>query len=151
MPDWCEEMRPAPKFGRKCELVWLGKCHDTARHGGALDYEGLSARQVVSRLDGMRELSDKAATERCLARCRAAGLPGFGPGGASGFPRTWTLPEERGPLEKYLKSKRRKGKTTPTVIVKPAGGSEGNGIFLVQVQGRCLWRASRVVGDCDCE
>ena len=54
----------------------------------------------------MRELADKAATERALARCRAAGMPGFGPGGRSFFPRTWLLPEARDEFAEHVRVKR---------------------------------------------
>ena len=88
----------------------------------------------------MRELADKAETERCLARCREAGVAGLGPGAGSFFPRTWLLPEARDELFEHVKKRRasaqRRGAAPPTVIFKPAAGSEGNGIVLIQHESR---------------
>ena len=121
------EVRPGARFGRGCRIVWVGKCKDTMRHGGTGDMEGLAKRQVISRFEGMREISDKAQTERALALCRFVGMPGYGPGAGSFFPRTWLLPEQRAELEDHVRERRlraaAKGRAAPTVIVKPSGGS----------------------------
>ncbi|KAH8046024.1 hypothetical protein JL720_16500 [Aureococcus anophagefferens] len=86
----------------------------------------------------MRELADKAETERCLARCREAGVAGLGPGAGSFFPRTWLLPEARDELFEHVKKRRASAqrRRAPTVIFKPAAGSEGNGIVLIQHESR---------------
>lgn len=44
------------------------------------------------------------------------------------YPKTWILPEEYGELTGYMS----KAKKPPTLIVKPDGGSQGDGIFLMQ-------------------
>ncbi|KAH8054849.1 hypothetical protein JL722_8801 [Aureococcus anophagefferens] len=92
-----------------------------------------STRATSTSCAGMRELADKAETERCLARCREAGVAGLGPGAGSFFPRTWLLPEARDELfERRSGGVRAACAAPPTVIFKPAAGSEGNGIVLIQ-------------------
>ena len=44
------------------------------------------------------------------------------------YPKTWMLPEEFGEVSAYMS----KAKKPPTLIVKPDGGSQGDGIFLMQ-------------------
>lgn len=44
------------------------------------------------------------------------------------YPKTWMLPEEFGEVSAYMS----KAKKPPTLIVKPDGGSQGDGIFLIQ-------------------
>lgn len=44
------------------------------------------------------------------------------------YPKTWILPEEYGELVGYMN----KAKKPPTLIIKPDGGSQGDGIFLMQ-------------------
>jgi hypothetical protein len=99
------------------------------------------ASVVLSRCDlsplcaQMREISDKAETERALERCRLVGMPGFESGASSYFPQTWRLPEQLAEFKAYVKQRRvetKKGKRSPTFIVKPSGGSEGMGIVLVR-------------------
>ena len=52
-------------------------------------------------------------------------------------PRTFVLPAERAQLDQWFKMKTgpglpREGKTFPSIIVKPKGGSKGKGIFITQ-------------------
>ena len=74
--NWDEERRVGAHFGRECRVVWVDSM--TRLQVGGLLGQG----QLLSRLDGMRELAEKAGFERALALCRAAHLPGFG--GAAG-------------------------------------------------------------------
>ena len=47
------------------------------------------------------------------------------------FPRTWRLPDEEEHFTAFVQSRRDKGKS-PTYIVKPDEGAQGEGIFLIQ-------------------
>ena len=71
--DWEEERRPGVQFGRECKVIWVDSLSTRLQQGGPP-----GAGQLISRLDGMRELAEKAEFERALALCRAAHLPGFG-------------------------------------------------------------------------
>ena len=104
---WAEVTNADARALRACKVVWLGKCADQSRWGGLHDYEGLSDHHVVSKLEVLKELADKAETERALARCRRAGMPGFGPGAGAPFPRCWVLPAQRAELEAWLRARRK--------------------------------------------
>lgn len=131
---WREEARSDAKFGKKCQVAWVDR---TSISGiSRINYKTeLSAKCAISRFEGMREISDKVETERALERCRIVGMPGFEAGGSSYFPQTWRLPEQSDAFREYVRKRRvetRKGKRSPTFIIKPGGGSEGNGIVLVR-------------------
>ena len=141
LPDWQEECSNAAASRRACDIVWVDAC-SRIRPGM------LWAGQMVSCLDGVRELSDKVETELAIRRCRCLGLPGFG-GAASPFPQTWVLPEEILELHAHVRAERQRavrlGRPLPTYIIKPAGGSEGAGIFLVQHEGNLPRTPKRTV------
>jgi len=134
MTQWAEESRPDPKHGRKCRVAWVDR-HSISGISRINYKSDLGQHTVISRLEGMREVADKAETERALERCRLIGMPGFEAGASSYFPQTWRLPEQLNEFRTYVHERRvqtKKGKRTPTFIVKPSGGSEGNGIVLLR-------------------
>lgn len=72
---------------------------------------------------GMSEAAHKVELTRHINR-----LQMLFPHEISFYPKTWILPEEYGELVGYMS----KAKKPPTLIVKPDGGSQGDGIFLMQ-------------------
>lgn len=133
MRSWREEKRPDVRHGKKCEVAWVDR---TSISGiSRINYQTLGSKTAISRFEGMREISDKVETERALERCRLIGMPGFECGANSYFPQTWRLPEQLDEFKAYVHMRRtqtKKGKRSPTFIIKPGGGSEGNGIVLVR-------------------
>lgn len=133
MRGWKEEQRSDVRYGKKCQVAWVDR---TSISGiSRINYRDLGSKTSVSRFEGMREISDKVETERALERCRLVGMPGFESGSNSYFPQTWRLPEQLNEFKSYVQTRRvqtKKGKRSPTFIIKPGGGSEGNGIVLVR-------------------
>ena len=138
-PQWTEET--SPEVQRTADQRFL---HDEKQPRCIVWVDKVSGRHtfrpteialgIQSRLDGMKDVANKSDTERALALCRDLGLHGFGLGGRSYFPRTWLLPEQRAEFEAHVRQSRLEvcKHSIPTYIVKPAGGSEGMGIFLLR-------------------
>lgn len=74
----------------------------------------------------MSTVAHKAELAKHLNRMRQ-----FFPEDYDFFPRTWLLPDEEEQFTTLVQSRREKGKT-PTYIVKPDQGAQGEGIFLIQ-------------------
>eukprot|EP00966_Prymnesium_polylepis_P268259 6197229-Prymnesium_polylepis.1 len=105
---------PLVSVGKPCALQWISNDDDKLR--AALESDGSSR---VNRLPGMRDLAHKVPFARAFALHRR-----LTPGALDFFPRTWVLPEDAAALERKLASGRQR------VIVKPDGGSQGDGIFV---------------------
>ena len=72
---------------------------------------------------GMSEAAHKVEFSRQINRMQL-----LFPNDFSFYPRTWILPDEYGELLEFAT----KEKKSPTFILKPDGGSQGDGIFLTQ-------------------
>lgn len=109
-----------------CEIyfVWDGKSllSRLGHPGGRDDPRELPVDAWVNRLPGMGGLCDKVNMTLALRL-----LQQLWPEKFRFFPRSWLLPLETTKLRDWLS--RHKGET---VIVKPADGSQGDGIFLVR-------------------
>ena len=60
---------------------------------------------------------------------------------------TWQLPEQLEDFKEHVRTRRlatKKGKRSPTYIIKPSGGSEGNGIVLLRHESRIPYFDFRV-------
>ena len=134
MAGWGEELRSDARRLERCAVMWIGKDMDQMRYGGSMDLQMLTRRgQYASRIDGMREIACKDATAECVERLRA--LFPEDPEQFAFAPRSWRLPLEGLAFERALKRntrKKSKEAAKETYIIKPAAGSEGNGIFLAQ-------------------
>lgn len=75
---------------------------------------------------GLSTVSHKAELAKHLNRMRQ-----FFPEDYDFFPRTWLLPDEEEQFTAFVQRRREKGRT-PTYIVKPDEGAQGEGIFLIQ-------------------
>ena len=71
-------------------------------------------------------MSHKAELAKHLNRMRL-----FFPDDYNFFPRTWILPDEDEEFAMFIQAQKKKARS-PTYIVKPAGGTQGEGIFLIQ-------------------
>ena len=150
---------------RDCNLLWLDSYARLSVHPflrADPTQLVLSDGQWCSRLEGMRELSEKLETEAAIRRCRLCGMAGFdAPDGP--FPPSFLLPEELPTLSESIKRERlehaamldflRRASSSaperlrgacrsaawqpqPTFIIKPSSGSEGAGIALTQHEHR---------------
>ena len=134
--DWVEECRA--DHGRACDICY---CDRWISIPGALplDYRELVRWPIIiSRIEGITAVADKVETEKALARCREAGMPGFELGPASYFPATWLLPEQLKEFKQHVQRKRfaMRGGTAATFIVKPSDGSEGENIRLLRDESK---------------
>ena len=100
--------------GKPCALQWIGNAEDRLRVALEAD-----ARSRVSRLPGMQFWAHKVPTARVMALNARLHPEHF-----RFWPQTWILPEDGMALERHLASGRCR------VIVKPDGGSQGDGIFV---------------------
>lgn len=85
----------------------------------------LPASAAICRMPGMGCLCDKVNMALALRLLQA-----LWPAKFSFWPKSWLLPAETEELRHYLRTHR-----SATVIVKPEGGSMGEGIFLAQSPG----------------
>ena len=142
LPGWREELsvkvqhaaveRWQNEKAPRC-VLWLDKVDRTGRVRFQTTDINLG---IQSRLDGMKDVANKSDMERCFVLCRDLGLQAFSFDECSYLPRTWLLPEQKAELEAHIRESRlgaaARGLPIPTYIVKPSGGSEGIGIFLLQ-------------------
>ncbi|KAL1503124.1 hypothetical protein AB1Y20_011187 [Prymnesium parvum] len=101
--------------GKPCALLWIGNAEDSLHT--ALETSGAP---LINRLPGLLELAHKERVPftRLMARVsRVSPAVHF-------VPRAWVLPDEAPALERALAS------GVGRVIVKPDGGSQGDGVFL---------------------
>ncbi|EKX45686.1 hypothetical protein GUITHDRAFT_58134, partial [Guillardia theta CCMP2712] len=100
-------------------FIWLDPSH-----GSRADLLARACRkQRVNFLPGMKEMCNKRPLYRLLNRMKAsASEEDF-----FFFPKTWVLPEDWERLDEELRQKKPK-----TFIVKPDGGAQGTGIFLMR-------------------
>ena len=145
LPNWHEETDEA--FQRAADATWREEKPPRCVLWILQAWEGRGALRelrrnpdisggIQSRLDGMKCVATKADLERAFILCRNLGLQGFAAGRRSFSPRTWILPEQRAEFELHVRNCRldavSQGRPVPTYILKPSGGSEGLGIFLLR-------------------
>ena len=124
---WEEETREEIEHGLACDVCYCDRV--VLSKASQLNYRELApaAHLAISRIEEMSHLADKAETERAIARCREAGMPGYATGAGSYFPKTWLLPEQLAEFKQHVQKKRieNRGRNAGTFIIKPSDGSEG--------------------------
>ena len=63
------------------------------------------------------------------------------------YPRTWTLPAQLDAFRAHCEAASERGGRPPTYIVKPSGGSQGTGIYLVRQPDQLKDHSTAVVQD----
>merc|ERR1719469_599998 len=86
----------------------------------------LSDWQRVNMIPGMQEMAKKASLARALNRMRA-----LFPDEYDFFPGTWTLPAQLDEFRKHCAAQSSRARPS-TFIVKPSGGCQGAGIYLIR-------------------
>ncbi|XP_068695684.1 tubulin polyglutamylase TTLL11-like [Montipora foliosa] len=97
-----------------CDFYWLG---------GNFEIPDYIQTGQLSKFFGMSEAAHKIQLTRQINRLQLLFPHEF-----TFYPKTWILPEEYGELLAYASKK----KKSQTFILKPDGGSQGEGIFLTQ-------------------
>ena len=88
----------------------------------------LNERQRVNMIPGMHDIAKKVSLARSLNRMRT-----LFPNDFNFYPRTWTLPSQLDAFRAHCdEAGERSRARPPTYIVKPSGGSQGTGIYLVR-------------------
>ena len=88
----------------------------------------LHERQRVNMIPGMHDIAKKVSLARSLNRMRT-----LFPNDFNFYPRTWTLPSQLDAFRAHCdEAGERSRARPPTYIVKPSGGSQGTGIYLVR-------------------
>ncbi|KAL1508501.1 hypothetical protein AB1Y20_004602 [Prymnesium parvum] len=88
------------------------------------DVKLLNECQRANMIPGMHDIAKKVSLAKALNRMRL-----LFPNDYSFYPRTWTLPAQLDAFRQHCASK---GGRVSTYIVKPSGGCQGNGIYLVR-------------------
>ena len=97
----------------------------------------LNECQRVNMIPGMHDIAKKAQLARALNRMRAVFPDDF-----DFYPQTWTLPAQIDQFRSHCDEARRRD---ATYIVKPSGGSQGTGIYLVRSPEQLNGHAAAVV------
>ncbi|XP_019728577.1 tubulin polyglutamylase TTLL11 isoform X2 [Hippocampus comes] len=105
-----------------CDIYW----HGVSFH----DNENITSGQV-NKFPGMLEMSRKINLSRAVRIMQE-----LFPAEYDFYPRSWILPDEYQQFSAQLRAvKERDATLSPTFIVKPDGGSQGEGIYLIREPG----------------
>jgi tubulin polyglutamylase TTLL11 len=132
---WTEEPKVAA-----ASIIWdVETLADTPFNGG----QPPLPHQLVTKLPGMLHCCRKAAFAHIVARLRAL-LPADSPlNDGKYIPSQWALPVQQTALSAHVQqaaaAAKGKGRPAPTYIVKPDGGSQGDGITLTADPCKPAW------------
>eukprot|EP00966_Prymnesium_polylepis_P088845 2055792-Prymnesium_polylepis.1 len=94
----------------------------------------LNECQRANMIPGMHDIAKKSSLAKALNRMRL-----LFPDDYAFYPRTWTLPAQLDAFRTHCAERgARSGGRVPTYIVKPSGGCQGNGIYLVRTPEQML-------------
>ncbi|XP_039200933.1 tubulin polyglutamylase TTLL11 isoform X3 [Crotalus tigris] len=120
LPSWCSKQVKEFPFGRRlpCDIYW----HAVSFHDNVI-YSG-----QVNKFPGMTEMARKVNLSRAMRTMQE-----LFPEEYNFYPRSWILPEEFAIfLTEVNLMKENHPRWKPTFIVKPDGGCQGDGIYLVK-------------------
>ncbi|XP_072908756.1 tubulin polyglutamylase TTLL11 isoform X1 [Hemitrygon akajei] len=102
-----------------CDIYW----HGVSFHDGEV-----SCSSLVNKYPGMMEMTRKVNFSRAVRTMQE-----LFPDEYKFYPRSWILPEEyQSFVDQVRLSKENDSSWKPTFIVKPDGGSQGDGIYLIK-------------------
>ena len=106
----------------------------------------LRPHQIINRVPAMLHCCRKAVFARVLTRLRAIMPPGSPLNDGHYLPKQWALPQQHGILAPLVEERaaecKRKGMAAPMYIVKPDGGSMGDGIMLTPEPCKASWNSA---------